>query len=251
MRKEYPIQRLLQPGGQVGMVMSWLWTATAWDGASHTEHLETNTFDEYTPLVCVWSKHFAELKCCTVPADVWLDLPLGHRHHGYGRGRGEPVGFVVAAGVVADLVGGAVEEGDGAEAGEARPGLTWRRREEREEVLHRRIKDRSSIGIKASPYRGPGCEPSPVPQRTAGCIRPTAWPCPEDTWGPGSSGCASPECSQCWNRGRRTQERRDDRLYRADLETRTEGKLDRCCKCWILIVCLYLTSSSTSVVPGN
>lgn len=68
----------------------------------------------------------------TVPADVRLDLLLGHGHHGDGCGCGEPVGFVVAAGVVADLVGGAVEEGDGAEPGEAGPRLTWRHREERE-----------------------------------------------------------------------------------------------------------------------
>lgn len=54
---------------------------------------------------------------------------LGHGHHGYGRGCGEPVGFVVAAGVVADLVGGAVDEGDGAEPGEAGSRLTCRERE--------------------------------------------------------------------------------------------------------------------------
>lgn len=59
----------------------------------------------------------------TAPADVRWYLLLGHGHHGYGCSRGEPVGFVVAAGVVADLVGGAVEEGDGAEPGEARPWL--------------------------------------------------------------------------------------------------------------------------------
>lgn len=65
-------------------------------------------------------------KSHTVPADVRLDLRLGHRHHGYGCGCGEPVGFVVAAGVIADLVGGAVEEGDGAEPGEAGSWLAWR-----------------------------------------------------------------------------------------------------------------------------
>lgn len=63
--------------------------------------------------------HFTEPKQHTVPADVRLYLPLSHRHHGYGCGCGQPVGFVVAAGVVADLIGGAVEEGDGAEPGEA------------------------------------------------------------------------------------------------------------------------------------
>lgn len=38
MRKEYPIQRLRQPRGHCGMVMSWLCTAMACEGASHTEH---------------------------------------------------------------------------------------------------------------------------------------------------------------------------------------------------------------------
>lgn len=55
----------------------------------------------------------------SVPADIRSYLLLGHRHHGYGCGCGEPVGFVIAAGVVADLVGGTVEEGDGAEPREA------------------------------------------------------------------------------------------------------------------------------------
>lgn len=36
MRKEYPIQRLLQARGHGGMDWSWLCTATAWAGASHT-----------------------------------------------------------------------------------------------------------------------------------------------------------------------------------------------------------------------
>lgn len=36
MRNEYPIQRLLQPRGHGGMDWSWLCTAAAWAGASHT-----------------------------------------------------------------------------------------------------------------------------------------------------------------------------------------------------------------------
>lgn len=52
-------------------------------------------------------------------------MVIGHRHHGNGSGGGEPVGFVIATGVVADVVGRAVEEGDGTEAGEAGSGLTW------------------------------------------------------------------------------------------------------------------------------
>lgn len=35
-RNEYPIQRLLQVRGHGGMDWSWLCTATAWAGASHT-----------------------------------------------------------------------------------------------------------------------------------------------------------------------------------------------------------------------
>lgn len=61
-----------------------------------------------------------------VPANVSLYLRLGHRHHGYGRGCGQPVGLVVAAGVIANLAGGAVEEGDGAESRKAGPRLSWR-----------------------------------------------------------------------------------------------------------------------------
>lgn len=66
-------------------------------------------------------------------------------------------------------------------------------------------------------YRGPDCVPSLVPPHTAGCIRPTAWPYPEDTWGPGSPGCASLECSQCCNCGRHCQEDRGARHYQGDL----------------------------------
>ncbi len=67
MRKEYPIQRLLQPGGQVGMLVSWLWTATAWDGASHTEHLQPNS--SYSTVLtvqihCKWTPHLCELSTC-------------------------------------------------------------------------------------------------------------------------------------------------------------------------------------------
>lgn len=52
-------------------------------------------------------------------ADVGPDVLLGHGHHGQRGGGGEPVGLVVAAGVVADVAGVAVEEGHGAEPGQA------------------------------------------------------------------------------------------------------------------------------------
>lgn len=52
-------------------------------------------------------------------ADVGLDFLLGHRHHGQ-RGRGgEPVGLVIAAGVVADVPRIAVQERHGAESSQA------------------------------------------------------------------------------------------------------------------------------------
>lgn len=52
-------------------------------------------------------------------ADVLRDLGLADRHHGDGGGGGEPVGFIIAPGVVAHFVDVAVDEGHGAEAGQA------------------------------------------------------------------------------------------------------------------------------------
>lgn len=37
MRNEYPIHKLRHPAGQWGIETSWLWTAMATAGASHTE----------------------------------------------------------------------------------------------------------------------------------------------------------------------------------------------------------------------
>lgn len=59
-------------------------------------------------------------------ADVLRDLVARHRHHGDGRAGGEPVGLVIAAGVVADLIDVAVDERHGAEARQAGAGKTWR-----------------------------------------------------------------------------------------------------------------------------
>lgn len=61
-----------------------------------------------------------------VPANVSLYLCLSYRHHGYGCRCGQPVGLVIAAGVIANLVGGAVKEGDSTESGKAGPRLSWR-----------------------------------------------------------------------------------------------------------------------------
>ena len=58
-------------------------------------------------------------------ADVLGDLPVLHRHHGKGRGRRQPVGLVVAAGVVAHISGVAVQEGHGAEARQTGARQSW------------------------------------------------------------------------------------------------------------------------------
>lgn len=49
-------------------------------------------------------------------ADVGLDFFLSHGHHGQRGSGGEPVGLVVAAGVVADVPGIAVQKRHSAEA---------------------------------------------------------------------------------------------------------------------------------------
>lgn len=61
-----------------------------------------------------------------VPANISLYLCLGYRHHGYGCRCGQPVGLVIAAGIIANLVGGAVKEGDGTESRKAGPRLSWK-----------------------------------------------------------------------------------------------------------------------------
>ena len=58
-------------------------------------------------------------------ADVGFDITFLHGHHGKGRGGGQPIGFVVAAGVVADVSGVAVQEGHGVETREAGARQTW------------------------------------------------------------------------------------------------------------------------------
>lgn len=52
-------------------------------------------------------------------ADVRLDFILSHRHHGQWGSGGEPVGLVVAAGIVADVSRVAVQKRHGAEARQA------------------------------------------------------------------------------------------------------------------------------------
>lgn len=60
-------------------------------------------------------------------ADVLRDLLAVHRHHGDGRSGGEPVGFVVSAGVVAHFIDVAVNERHGAEARQTRASKTWKK----------------------------------------------------------------------------------------------------------------------------
>lgn len=64
-------------------------------------------------------------------ADVRPDVLLRQRHHGQGRGAGQPVGPVVPLGVVAHLVDVAVGEGQSAKHGEARPRQTLGREKRR------------------------------------------------------------------------------------------------------------------------
>lgn len=52
-------------------------------------------------------------------ANVGLDVILGHRHHGQRGSGGQPVGLVVAAGIVAHITRVAVQEGHGAEPSQA------------------------------------------------------------------------------------------------------------------------------------
>ena len=53
--------------------------------------------------------------------DVRHKVALAHGHHGNGGVGGEPVGLVVATGIVADVVHVAEEEGHCAEARQTRP----------------------------------------------------------------------------------------------------------------------------------
>ena len=61
------------------------------------------------------------------PRDKRHNVPLSHRHHRYWRVGGQPIGSVVAAGVVADVVEVAEEERHRAEPRQARPRPACRR----------------------------------------------------------------------------------------------------------------------------
>ena len=56
--------------------------------------------------------------------DIWVNLLVHQGHHGKGLVGGQPVGAVIAAGVVADVVEVAEEEGHGAETLQARASVT-------------------------------------------------------------------------------------------------------------------------------
>lgn len=57
--------------------------------------------------------------------DVLWDLQTAHWHHGDGSSGGEPVGFVISAGIVAHLIDVAVNKWHGAEARQAGASKTW------------------------------------------------------------------------------------------------------------------------------
>ncbi len=62
-----------------------------------------------------------------LPRDVWPDGCVRDGHHGDWRVSGQPERLVVAAGVVADVVGIAEQEWHRVEALDARAGKTWMR----------------------------------------------------------------------------------------------------------------------------
>lgn len=63
------------------------------------------------------------------PADVGLDLLLGQRRRGQRRGAGQPVGLVIAAGVVTHLVDVAVGKWHGAKHRQAGSCQTWKQQQ--------------------------------------------------------------------------------------------------------------------------
>ena len=64
-----------------------------------------------------------------VPGDVRPDGSLRDGHHRDGSVGGQPIRFVVAAGVVADIVDVTEQEGHGTETLHARAGETWNERD--------------------------------------------------------------------------------------------------------------------------
>lgn len=80
------------------MVISWLCTAMACDGASHTEQQ-----------LMYWG------------ILVW---PMGIM--GMGGSGGEPVGLIIVPGIVAHLIDVAVDEGHGAEVEQAGASKPWK-----------------------------------------------------------------------------------------------------------------------------
>lgn len=61
-------------------------------------------------------------------ADVLGNLGLADGHHGDRGSSGEPVGFIIAPGIVAHLVDVAVDEGHGAEARQTGASKAWKER---------------------------------------------------------------------------------------------------------------------------
>lgn len=82
-------------------------------------------------------------------ADILGNLRLADGHHGDGGGSGEPVGFIVAPGIVAHFVDVAVDEGHGAEAGQAGASKPWK------EGWGRRsgLAERAGMGLALGPLQ--------------------------------------------------------------------------------------------------
>lgn len=77
----------------------------------------------------VLAVHSNSLRGCLThraAADVLWNLGLADGHHRNGSSGGEPVGFIIAPGIVAHFVDVAVDEWHGAEAGQAGASKPWK-----------------------------------------------------------------------------------------------------------------------------
>lgn len=106
-------------------------------GVRETHHQERVPDPEAPPgpwtrgdglVLAVQSHHLSRGLAHGTAADVRADLFFRERHHGQGRGAGQPVRSVVSPSVVADLVDVTVGKGQCAKHGKARPRQTLGRR---------------------------------------------------------------------------------------------------------------------------
>ena len=91
--------------------------------AVHGDHVGLGLADNAPEINCHYNISLDPLeRLAHIPRDVLPDGVVRHGHHGDGGVGGEPVGLVVPAGVVADVVEVAEEEGHRAEPVDAGTG---------------------------------------------------------------------------------------------------------------------------------